>query len=74
MSDTITLSWDWVIGTLLTGVIAFLAWIAKQISDIKNIHNQRIKFLELENSSKSTSIELLNKIVLKPFEKGVNKK
>ena len=74
MSSEITLGWEWILGTLITLVLIFLGWIAKQIFDLKKDFEQRIRFLENENSSKNTKIDLLDKIVLRPFEKGEKKK
>ena len=74
MADSISLSWEWILGTLITFIIIFLGWIARQISELKKDFEQRIKLLENENSNKNAKIELLEKIALRPFEKGEKEK
>ncbi len=73
MPDSINLSWEWILGTSITLIIIVLGWIAKQLHDLKNDNEQRIRFLENENSSKNAKIELFEKIILRPFkEKNKN--
>jgi hypothetical protein len=74
MNETVAVSWEWIIGTIVTLIVAFLAWVAKQIYDIKTSNEQRLRFLENENASQNKSIETLERITLKPFEKEVKKK
>lgn len=68
--STINISWEWILGIAFTLSLAFLGWIFKQVADLKKESEARMRFLENENSSKTAKIELLEKIVLKPFEKG----
>lgn len=74
MGSSINLSWEWILGIAFTSIIAFLGWIAKQIYDLKKDYETRLRFLENENSSKTTKIDLLERISLRPFEKGEQKK
>lgn len=71
MSESITLSWEWVLGTLITLIIIFLAWIARQLSEMKKDFEARIRLLENENSAKTSKIQLLEKIILNPTEAKV---
>lgn len=74
MVDTISLSWEWIIGILFTLIMAFLSWLLKQFYDLKKDFEQRMRFLENENSNKNGKIDLLEKINLKPFAKGEKEK
>lgn len=74
MSSTITLTWEWVLGILITLIIIFLSWIAKQIYDLKKDIEPRLRFLENENSAKTEKMNLLEKVSLGKFEKPEEKK
>ena len=74
MSETVTLPWEWILGIIFTLIIAFLGWLLKQFYDFKNETEQRLRFLENENSSKTTQIGLIEKITLGNFEKKEKKK
>jgi len=74
MATDITLSWEWIFGIFITLIMAFISWILKQYYNFKKETEQRLRFLEIENSSKTTKLDLLEKISLKPFEKGEKKK
>lgn len=69
MSSEITLSWEWILGTLVTLILIFLGWIAKQIYNIKKDYESRLRFLENENSAKTEKINLIEKVALGKFEK-----
>jgi len=74
MSSQITLSWEWILGTLITLILIFLGWIAKQIRDLKKDIEPRLRFLENENSAKTEKMNLLEKVSLGKFEKPEEKK
>jgi hypothetical protein len=70
MSSTVTVNWEWILGTSVTLIIIFLAWIARQVSELKKESELRLRALENSDSAKKTEIDLLNKLVLNQFEKG----
>ena len=74
MSSEITLGWEWILGTLITLILIFLGWIAKQIHNLKKDYEIRLRFLENENSAKTEKINLIEKVALGKFEKSEENK
>ena len=74
MGDSISLSWEWILGTAVTLILIFLSWIVKQLYDLKKDYEPRLRFLENENSAKTEKINLIEKVALGKFEKEEEKK
>lgn len=60
MGESITLSWEWILGIISTLIICFLTWIWTKVEKLE----EKVRNLEIQNSGTSSALNIIQNRIL----------